>query len=288
MARLGYDPFFTWAQTTILVTVDWTGRGYQGLVEVLDEHSAVLGRRTLAAKTDECAEMTRSMSLAVSVALDDMNLGAAPPAPVVTPTESAPPPNVGETSATLPRPGAAADGLPPERAPDKSPARVPRERIVVSASVGPIASVGVAPAPSFGAALALRARRRWLSLEVEGRADVPASGNYLNGSITTNVIGGSILLCGHPAAELYACGLGFLANFAEHGSVPPVLSQTALFAALGIRVGYEFSLGQYVFIDFHADALGALTRHRVELDDHPVFEVFPVNATVGVAVGARY
>jgi hypothetical protein len=149
-ARLGYDPFFPWARTTVLATVERDGSGYQGRIEVLDERSTVLGRRTIATKGGDCGEVTRAMGLAVSVALDDLDLGAAPPLPEAPPPPPAPP---AMETGPAPAPPALLREVPVPPAKDAAPTGEP---IVLSGSLGPIASLGVAPAPSVGAALSVR------------------------------------------------------------------------------------------------------------------------------------
>jgi hypothetical protein len=159
---------------------------------------------------------------------------------------------------------------------------------LLSAEVGPIASVGLAPSPSAGAALSIRVRRRWLSASLEGRADLPASGSYAAGSVTTDVVGASLLVCVHPAIPLYACALGFAGSFAEHGSAPPSHSDSALFLDAGVRAGTEIDLTERVFLDLHADGTAVLTRHSVTLGGYPVFRVEPLTGSAGFGAGFRF
>jgi hypothetical protein len=148
--------------------------------------------------------------------------------------------------------------------------------------------VGLAPSPSAGAALAIRVRRGWLSASLEGRADLPASGSYVNGAVTTNVSGGAIVVCAHPGIPLYACALGLVGSFAEHGNAPPVHGDSALFGEAGVRVGSEIDLTQRLFLDLHADGAAVLTRHSVILGGTKVFTVWPLTATAGLGAGFRF
>ena len=278
-SRLGYDPFFPWATTTVVATLDRAGSSYRGEIVILDERSAVLGRRKLDGSSGDCVEVARTMGLAVSVALDDLDLGAkpalTPAAPPPPPPPTFPPPRVAPVAIDVPR----ADPAP-------SSSRVP---IVVSAAVGPIVSLGVAPAPSVGITASLRVRRRWLSLILEGRADLPSAGTYLGGTVTTNVLGGLLGVCAHPFHGLYGCGIGFLASFAEQGKgYAPDGNAAALYFAAGARVGWEIPLGAKVFVDVRVDGMLTPTASKVEVEGVGVYPMKVETGSGGVALGTRF
>src|SRR5579859_7764190 len=69
--RLGYDPFFPWATTTVVAEVTASRRGFHGQVQILDEHGDLRGRRALDATSGDCADMVRALALAISIAVDD-------------------------------------------------------------------------------------------------------------------------------------------------------------------------------------------------------------------------
>lgn len=223
---------------------------------------------------EDCSELTTTIGLAVSVALDDLDLGTrAAPAPAVT---SAPPATPVTPERTPPRVEALA--APP------APRRSHGSPIVLYASAGPVASVGVAPRPSFGGAVSLQVRWAWFSLEADGRADVPASGVYRGVLVATYVLGGSPALCGHASWGGYACGVWFLGRLSAQGT----RTDEAFYSAVGARVGADLGLGGPFFVDVHAEGLGRLTRDAVAVDGTPVFASLPFTASVAGWVGARF
>src|SRR5205814_10613388 len=55
--RLGYDPFFPWANRTMVARIRTDANGLHGIVELLDETGLVRGSRELSARAPECAEL---------------------------------------------------------------------------------------------------------------------------------------------------------------------------------------------------------------------------------------
>jgi hypothetical protein len=274
--RLGYDPFFPWATTTVLATIDRAGTGYRAEISILDEHSAVLGRRALVTRGEDCSELTTTIGLAVSVALDDLDLGTKAPAttaPVATP-------------APLASPVTHAGNLTRVEAPTAQPApqRLPEPRRTLSIAAGPVASVGVAPRPSFGGAVSLQGRWGWLSVQVDGRADAPTSGVYRGVLVATYIVGASPAACVHASWGGYACGVGFLGRLSAQGT----RTDEAFYSAVGGRVGAQLTLGGPFFVDVHADGLGKLTGDAVAVDGTPVFSPFPFTASLAGWVSARF
>jgi len=156
--------------------------------------------------------------------------------------------------------------------------------IVLLASAGPEASAGVAPRPSFGVAVSLQARWAWLSLQVDGRGDVPASGIYRGVLVAAYVVGGSPALCAHASWGGYVCGVWFLGRLSAQGT----RTDEAFYSAVGARIGADLALGGPFFVDVHAEGLGRLTRDTVEVDGMPAFTPFPFTASVAAWVGARF
>ena len=85
--RLGYDPFFVWAERTIVAQLYRDGRGFRATVQLLDDKGVVLGSRALHSSSDDCAELVKAMALAISISIDPESLnrpGAPPSEPAVT------------------------------------------------------------------------------------------------------------------------------------------------------------------------------------------------------------
>ena len=112
-ARLGYDVFFPWAKTTVVVEITRAPKGFHGAVKFVGASGLVKGQRALDSKSDDCADIVRALALTVSIAIDDFGLDGSVPAPA---PEPAPPRH-------RPRARARADPSPePEPEPEPEPA----------------------------------------------------------------------------------------------------------------------------------------------------------------------
>jgi hypothetical protein len=290
-ARLGYDLFFPWAAVTVVVEITKArARGFHARVEIVDSHGLVRGQRAIDATSEDCGDVVRAVALAISIAVDDFDIETVPPP---TTSEPLPPPvaTPPERSAPPPPPAPAKDRPPPAR---PEPRRHAPGRVSLEGSVAPIVSLGVAPTAAFGMSANLGARYRMLSLELEGRGDLPAAGNPTsNGRIDTYVLLGSVAPCVHAdvtlASSLEACALFSLGTFHESGSdLQSPHTGSAPYAAAGARVGVELPLRGPVFYVAHVDGLATLTRHSVQIDGQTVFTLPPLAASVGFGAGLHF
>ena len=69
-ARLGYDPFFVWAERTIVTQTERQERGFRATVQLLDDKGMVRGSRVLKSNASECTELVKSVALAISIGVD--------------------------------------------------------------------------------------------------------------------------------------------------------------------------------------------------------------------------
>jgi len=281
-ARLGYDPFFSWARRTVVAEIGRAKGRFLATVKILDESGVVRGERTLASTSDDCVEVMTALALAISIAVDDFELDMpAPPAPP-------------SADAVVPA------ALPPARAAPPPEATPPPERIAPAATppsttfhvwLTPVATVGASPALALGAQAGFETRFRGIaSLGLEARGDLPASKTVLRGArVRSNLVLVSLAACLRAPAPLFICGLGALGSFHESGGgLAEAQSDDALFAALGARVGIALPLTGAFFFLAHGDALTPLTRHVVQIDRENVFEVAPVMGSAGIGAGATF
>jgi hypothetical protein len=175
-SRLGYDPFFPSSDKTIVARVLRDVNGLRGQVELVDEHGAQLGLRELSAGANECAELVHAMALSISIAIDPKSAETyeqGPPDEAET-TENAP--KTTEIEPSAPEPTAArpvAATAEPRGAAHPALARGPR--LLISAGVGAMGVLNDLPKPTLAGLGFVRLRRSWLSLALEGRADVPST-----------------------------------------------------------------------------------------------------------------
>src|SRR4051794_30142669 len=66
-ARLGFDPFFSYAKQVIIAEIGAAKKGFRGRVRVLDEAGRVRGERVVESASNDCAEMVRAMALGISI-----------------------------------------------------------------------------------------------------------------------------------------------------------------------------------------------------------------------------
>jgi hypothetical protein len=297
-ARLGYDPFFPWANKTIEAEITHTKRGFHGEVKVIDAAGLLRGARSIDAASQDCGDMVRAVALAISIALDDLALdepsspSAAPsPAPAPEPTPAPPP-----TPAPEPTP-----------TPPATPTPAKPKRFAPDLWLAPVVTFGTAPAPAVGFHLDLRLSTGIVSLDLEAQADLPASGGASVAATTpgnpaevrTYLVLGSLVPCLRlpltlsvaGTTTLYFLGCALLtAGVFEESGVDVAVSSTgnAPFLAAGGRLGLEVPLSSRFFLLAHGDAFGILLRHTVLIDQEPVFTLPALGGRLGVGGGVRF
>jgi hypothetical protein len=79
--RLGYDPFFVWAERTIVAQVWREPKGYRAAVQLVDAKGLVSGSRALRSQSDDCSELVKAAALAISISIDPDSVTRAPGPP---------------------------------------------------------------------------------------------------------------------------------------------------------------------------------------------------------------
>jgi hypothetical protein len=87
--RIGYDPFFPWAKTTVVVEVAGEDQAFVAHVRLTDENGLSRGARELRSESKGCAGLIDAAALAISIALDMTVPPTEPAAP--TPASASPP-----------------------------------------------------------------------------------------------------------------------------------------------------------------------------------------------------
>jgi hypothetical protein len=284
--RLGYDPFFLSAPTTIFVEVLRDGDRFAALVKLIDDQGVERGARHLAATTGDCADLIGTLALTISLVVDPVSLPVSPAAsdstaarpatpvdPPTAPTPMAPP--------TVPipvgQPATVADGSPTPRRPD-----APR----FFAGVAVLGSLGSALAPTAGAAVFGGARRGWVSVRVEVRGDLPASAPKPPPARSWALIA-SAVPCVHWRSTFACATLGLESIRASGEAVVPRKAET-LVALVGGRLGAEIAGTDRFAVAAFAEWFVPLPRPRIEMDGTSIHGFSPVAGDVGISGLERF
>lgn len=286
-ARLGYVPFSDDAPLSLKARVRRNANGLAAELKVKDESGE--RNRSLASATRDCQELSRSLALAISVAIDPMSLMRAPaPPPSETPPaqpEPAPPSPV-TPQPSLPPPPAAPTGpaAPPVRSHEPAASDdESRWRLRWLATVH--AALFTLPSSSGGANVGLGLRRRALWVDLELRYDLPASkAADAGGSVKASLLAGALAAC-HGNRRFGICALGLVGRLAGEGQDVDVPRRaSSLLAGGGLRATLELPLSSAISLRAHVDGLYVATSTRLELRGRSVWETGPVALAPGIGV----
>lgn len=276
-SRMGHDPFVPpGAPAGLLVRIRVTrqGAGHVAAVEMRDSTGRVLWTRPPLGDAD-CRRLVGVIAtITVPTLLEPPQAQAQPTAPAPPP----PPPPI------APAPPAA----PPA---DTRPATTPRPAFRIGARGGAV--FGAAPGPAASFALDVGAGWEHFSLNLEGRADLPASGMVDEGvRLRTSVLAGSLVPCGHYK-WFVGCGIvtvGVLRDEGVNLDVPA--RDAAAYFAAGIRAGVEFPVVPAFAFRVSGDVLLNLhpiaAQADVEAGRMEVWRTGPFAALIGGGVVARF
>jgi hypothetical protein len=289
-ARLGYVPFSDDAPLSLKARVRRTANGLAAELKVEDESGA--RNRSLGSATRDCQELSRSLALAISVAIDPMSLMRAPappgdapspPAPATEPSVSAPlatPPS--QPSPSPPPAPPAAQPAPPTRAPTTA-ADDSRLRLRWLASGH--AALFTLPSPTGGASLGLGLRRRALWADFELRYDLPGSKSApAGGSVHASLLAGALAAC-HGNRRFGICALGLVGRLAGEGQGVDVPKRaSSVLAGGGLRATLELPLTAAISLRAHLDGLYVATSTNLELRGRSVWETGPLSLAPGLGL----
>jgi hypothetical protein len=260
--RLGYDPFFPWANRTIVARIHADKGKLLGTVELVDESGIVRGSRELSAPSEQCGELLSGMALAISIAIDPASVDrvrAAEATPGSAEDES-----IAEWSAAR---AEEAPARPVDRVVRATPHARTESATPLEFEVGGGAGVGVeiAPAVALGPVVEAALRRSSWSLGVEGRF-LFGVGTTLQGvDVSSSVLEGALRGC--LSFEIpFVCAVASVGRLAVSGQ----RSDEALVARVGPRVGAEIALSRDLGLALHADlAVNLGTQHvRIGAEDN--------------------
>lgn len=288
-ARLGYDPFSTWAQDTLFVelTAD-ASQGFVARVKLVDAQSNVRGERELHAK-NACADLVPTMALTISLAIDPMAGARNGALPEDTPPREK---QVDLDSGAPPPPPPPDDA----QAPPTAAASPQETRLGLAAGAGVLGGVGSAPAPNVGFSLFAEARYAWLGVGIEGRADLPAAATVdrtvpsptASPQVSSWLVVGELRACGHVRGA-FGCALGMLGELHATGvDVSSPREAGTLYGAAGLRAGYDYGLTEMLSLRGQVEGDLVLTRYALQVGGVEAFRYAPVSGSVGILALVRF
>jgi len=298
-ARLGYDPFFPWADQTVVVHLAPrpTGR-VSGKAYLVDSQGRASPEREFTTTVAECGELIQTLSLAIVITLDPLhgttaaapNKRAAIPEPDDSNGQTSSPASAGSdpratsqaapASVDPPAPVASAgSGTSDDRGVDRGKAKDGNFATALDVGGGAILGSGLMPGISAGFVPFVRARKGIGSLALEGRYEVAVWHPFGTDRADVSLIGGSITPCVYAMVVFKACPTLLLARYRAEGIDAPSLMDSALFASAGLRAGGELPLGPRVSGFLWIEGLINLTRHDLWVAGERIWQVPPFGFT---------
>lgn len=275
-ARLGYDPFRPVAENAVSVDVRRVGPRFVAHVKLIDADNKERGDRELQSKSDDCGDLTSTLALTISIALDPLSLTRPPPDPPAPPPDPpAPPPD------------------PPPTPPQPQPPPSPRERPVPPPRSTPHAAfeaglalhmaIGAAPAVAFGPDLFGAVRYGAFQAEITGRFDAQASRSTSEGGVVaTSLLTVGVAPC-FRLSILALCAHGTLGSLvAETREVTRPASDSVLYVAVGGRIAVAIPVFKNLTVRPFAELAVPLLPYEFRLNGRSIYALSPVSATFGL------
>jgi hypothetical protein len=258
--RLGSNPFQVGAARSLHVSVhEQAGRWLADLE--LREGEKVLGHQTLSSPSTECADLEPMLVLTLSVVCSaGPAVTALPEGDIekqfsVTPEVASPKPNKPE--------GASSEGP------------------TLWIGAGVLATGGAAKKVAFGGTVEVEAAWPWLSLGIQGRADLPTTSTIQAGQLETNLLYGALLPCGRLEPWSGCALIAFGSERASGSGYPGATTATSFYTGLGLQARVDLALSRHWEVRLHADLLFPLTRAEVHVQGEPVWQVPAVSFGLG-------
>lgn len=283
-ARVGYDPFFAWANRTVVAGITRRDGAFVATVDLVDDKGVSHGARELRTE-GECRELLDAVALAIAIAIDPQSLSRVTPSPAPPPPA---PPAPSQAALESHSKIAPPPPVPPERETEslsRAPASTGRRSGAFEISAGAVASGGVAPTLAAGLALGLGLRWHTFSLSLEGRIDAPAGGSAQGGGeVSSWLVLGGLAPCVH-VGPLFGCVLGQAGSAQTSGSgVPGPLSGSAPWWAAGGRVGVLLPANDDLLLRVRTDVVANLDRATLQLNGSGAWTAPPVATSLAADV----
>ena len=286
-SQLDYDPFAQHDSPNRFITASIVDRdsGLRATVRATDEAGQVIGSRVIESEHKDCAELASSVALAIAVAIDPLVLARPMPTPASPASPPTPPPNE-EASPAPPSPPRSTPSPDTESA---APSLEDKTSIQALTSIGPFVAFGAEPSTTLGIALSGGLRRQWLSVHLEGSADLPGEKEReAGGRVESYSTMGSLLPCAHRSAFALCAVISGGARHGRSMDIAHPKTQTSLRADVGLRGAAELDVTTWLAARAHADLMRTLTKTTLEVDGEPVWTSPAVSGTVGFAAVVKF
>ncbi len=290
-ARLGYEPFSTWAQDTLFVELTKDAQGFTAKVKLVDSGSNVRGERELHAR-NACADLVPTMALTISLAIDPMASARNGALPEDTPPREKPV----DLDAGAPPSPPLTDAGEARHMDENMHDPQPHAEQSLALGVGVLGSVGSAPAPNVGLSLFAEGRYAWLSIGLEGRVDLPSSASVdhvvaVSGAspeVSSWLLVGELRACGHVRGA-FGCVLGIAGELHASGiDVSSPREAGALYGATGLRAGYDYDIVPRFALRGQIEGDLVLTRYALSVGGVEAYRYAPIAGNVGVLGVVRF
>lgn len=260
--RLGYNAFRAEAPRSVIAVISRVGQRFTATISLRDASGAIVGEREVASAQADCVELTEAMVLALSIAIDPLGRAREP-------VEAPEPPSA------------------PPRAQQTQPAEPSLEREQswpsIQAGLGLFASMGAQAHPSLGASVEARLRSSFLSLGLEGGAQLPTSVAASGGTVSTWLLAVSAVPCLHRGSFGGCALLSLGALRAVPHDLPGAESVTAASFAAGGRIFWELPWVEVLRVRLFLDLVAPLARSTISLDGQAIWRSPPVAGAAGAA-----
>jgi hypothetical protein len=285
-ARLGYDPFFPWAQVAVVAHVRREGRVFRADVTLVDEQGVSRGKRELSSEGDDCAPLVGALALGISLALDPLSLARKPDAEQASPAPApvSPDPVASATPPKAPNADGAGPPLPPVArsvADSGSPWRG-------WAGLGILGAYGATPGLAFGGLVRAKVEHGRLSLGVEASVDAPTSASApTGGRVRAWIAQATLLGCGRVWIVV---GCGFVTGGPLVASgLDLAAPRTAVvpYGAFGPRVGVEWPVFGRFRLEGFVEVAVTLKPRELQVDGMDAFRQSVAAPRLGAGASAQ-
>ncbi len=258
-ARLGYDPIDRDAPGLVRVELAREGRAFVARLVREDARGRVVWSHQ---HTDpDCHMAVQGAALSIVIAIEKAPLREGDVARA--PSDQAPPPlSLAPIAPVVPS------------------AMVTRPSI----RIGARGALAMGALPALTAALTVDAGVGWeyASIALEGRADVPVTGNVDEGRrIHTSLFAGSLVPCGHYK-WFVGCGLVTLGALRVEGrDISRPQADTGIYFGAGVRVGVEWAVIPALALRLTGDVLVTVHPMNALVNDREVWRTPPFTGAVG-------
>jgi hypothetical protein len=285
--RLGYDPFFSNADKTIVARITRDGDRLRGQVLLVDERGLELGLREFNEEIGRCQSLIQALALSISIAVDPnsaQTYSSGPPdeasaEPEARQSEDEADLHSAQKPAALPHAEASARRSRPPPAP-----RSIRWSLGLT-TVGVFASL---PETTFGGQLGASGRIGAFAVSLEGQANAPITHSFEPG-VTLSAWSASLhaLPCLHWGPG-FGCAIASIERTQMKRNGDPDIRESRLSFQAGGRLGVGLALSELIELIGQGDVLVSAAPVRVTSEGRELWHADTVVAQVGVGVAMHF